>query len=57
MVYAQAMLAILGALSLEQGAVTANKIVKDRVLRPLGLYKQEKGEDLVDYSIESAVDS
>lgn len=37
MVYAQAIFAIIGALSLEQGGAVANKITKERILQPLGI--------------------
>lgn len=49
MVYAQAMLAIVGALALEQGLAVANKVAKERILRPLGLYKAaQDGGDMVE---------
>jgi large subunit ribosomal protein L15 len=43
MVLAQAMYAIVGALSLEQGAAVANKITKDRILANIGLRPQVAG--------------
>ena len=42
MVYAQALLAIIGALALEQGSAVANRIAKERVLVPLGLRKEAR---------------
>jgi len=40
LVYAQAVFAIIGALALEAGGATANKIAKERILFPLGLKTQ-----------------
>ncbi len=37
MVYAQTILAVVGALALQRGGEVANKIVRERVLDPLGL--------------------
>ncbi|KAK5088265.1 hypothetical protein LTR05_002482 [Lithohypha guttulata] len=37
MVYTQALFAIIGALSLEQGNQVANRIVRERILQPIGL--------------------
>ncbi|KIX09720.1 uncharacterized protein Z518_00801 [Rhinocladiella mackenziei CBS 650.93] len=42
LVYAQALLAIIGALALEQGGAVANRIAKERVLVPLGLKRDWK---------------
>ncbi|EHY55208.1 Large ribosomal subunit protein mL57 [Exophiala dermatitidis] len=42
LVYAQAVLAIIGALALEQGGAVANRIAKERVLIPLGLKRDWK---------------
>jgi len=42
LVYAQALLAIIGALALEQGSAVANRIAKERVLVPLGLRKEAR---------------
>jgi hypothetical protein len=40
MVLAQAMYAIVGAVSLEQGGAAANRITKDRILAHIGLRPQ-----------------
>jgi outer membrane receptor for ferrienterochelin and colicin len=40
MVLAQAMYAIVGAVSLEQGGAVANRITKDRILAHIGLRPQ-----------------
>ena len=40
MVLAQAMYAIVGAVSLEQGGAAANRITKDRILAQIGLRPQ-----------------
>jgi len=40
LVLAQAMLAIVGAISLEKGAEAANTVVRDRILHPMGLRRQ-----------------
>ncbi|MCJ1341959.1 hypothetical protein MMC31_000137 [Peltigera leucophlebia] len=37
MVYAQAILAVVGAIALQRGGEVANKIVRERILDPLGL--------------------
>ncbi|KAK5043680.1 hypothetical protein LTR13_000034 [Exophiala sideris] len=37
LVYAQSVLAIVGALALEQGGAVANRVAKERVLSPLGM--------------------
>ncbi|EXJ93500.1 hypothetical protein A1O1_01892 [Capronia coronata CBS 617.96] len=42
LVYAQAVLAIIGALALEQGGAVANRIAKEKVLVPLGLKRDWK---------------
>jgi len=42
LVYSQALLAIIGALALEQGGAVANRIAKERVLVPLGLKRDWK---------------
>jgi len=36
-VHAQAVLAIIGALSLEQGGAVASRVARERVLQPSGL--------------------
>jgi large subunit ribosomal protein L15 len=43
MVLAQAMYAIVGALSLEQGAAVANRITKERILANIGLRQHVAG--------------
>lgn len=42
-VMAQAMYAIVGAVALQRGGVVANKVVREKILNPLGL------EDEADY--------
>lgn len=42
LVYSQAILAIIGALALEQGGAVANQVAKDKVLLPLGLKRNWK---------------
>lgn len=37
MVYAQAILAVVGAIALQRGGEVANKIARERILDPLGL--------------------
>lgn len=37
MVYAQAVYAIIGALSVEQGALVAGRVARERVLQAVGL--------------------
>lgn len=37
MVYAQAVLAVVGAIALQRGGEVANKIARERILDPLGL--------------------
>lgn len=37
MVYTQALFAIIGALSLEQGGMVANRVVRERILQVIGL--------------------
>lgn len=37
MVYSQALYAIIGALSLEQGGMVANRVVRERILQVIGL--------------------
>lgn len=37
MVYAQAILAVVGAIALQRGGEVANKITRERILDPLGL--------------------
>lgn len=37
MVYTQALFAIVGALSLEQGGMVANRVVRERILQVIGL--------------------
>lgn len=37
LVYSQALMAVIGALALEQGSAVANRIARERVLLPLGL--------------------
>lgn len=43
MVLAQAIYAIVGAVSLEQGGAAANRITKDRILAHIGLRSQGVG--------------
>ena len=38
MVHAQAIFAIIGAISLEKGSAVANQVSRDRILGPLGLF-------------------
>ena len=40
LVLQQALYAIIGAVSLQKGGQVANKIAQDRILRPLGLYRE-----------------
>jgi dsRNA-specific ribonuclease len=42
LVYAQAILAIIGALALEQGGAVANQIAKEKVLDALGLRRRQQ---------------
>ena len=42
LVMAQAMYAIVGAVSLERGGVVAERVVKDRILGPLGLESSQR---------------
>ncbi|EXJ60721.1 hypothetical protein A1O7_04874 [Cladophialophora yegresii CBS 114405] len=42
LVYAQALLSIIGALALEQGGAVANRIAMEKVLTPLGLKRHWK---------------
>ncbi|EXJ91802.1 hypothetical protein A1O3_00352 [Capronia epimyces CBS 606.96] len=44
LIYSQAVLAIIGALALEQGGAVANRIAKERVLVPLGLKRDWKSK-------------
>lgn len=37
LVYSQALMAVIGALALEQGSAVANRIAREKVLFPLGL--------------------
>jgi large subunit ribosomal protein L15 len=37
MVTAQALYAIIGAVSLERGGMDANRVVKEKILKPFGL--------------------
>jgi large subunit ribosomal protein L15 len=37
LVYSQALLAVIGALALEQGSAVANRMARERILLPLGL--------------------
>lgn len=37
LVYSQALLAVIGALALEQGSAVANRVAKERVLVPMGM--------------------
>ena len=39
------MLAIVGALAMEQGGEVANRITKERILTPLGAYNYKGGLD------------
>lgn len=43
MVYAQAVLAIVGAIAMEQGGAVANKITRERIIRPLGISNGMQG--------------
>ena len=36
-VYSQTLMAVIGALALEQGSAVANRIAKEKILLPLGL--------------------
>lgn len=44
MVYAQAVLAIVGGLALEKGGAVANKVAKERILEPLGMKRKEQSK-------------
>jgi len=37
LVYSQALLAVIGALALEQGGAVANRVTKERILIPMGM--------------------
>lgn len=43
MVYAQALYAIVGALALEQGALVANRVARERILQPMALLSKGMG--------------
>ena len=57
MVYAQAMLAILGALALEQGLAVANKVANERIIKPLAMFtsRTAQGGDAEDSRTEEPI--
>lgn len=54
MVYTQALFAIIGALSLEQGGMVANRVVRERILQVIGLKSGLASGDVQPEQLSSA---